>query len=497
MSCPDLRMKRAARAGGSALALLLLLAGLMSLAPPAAASEASEAAVQPSGPGAALLERYTAEALSDAVLLRPIETGGLVRSIELTDDGEILLNGKEFDRDELEGFLGDDGRLVAELAEMEPDEIRASLGLEVEGERFGTDDEEDMVVEVPKHGRRIRVHAGGDDRVSVGTSIHLREGESARDLVCIGCSVDVEGAASGSAVAVGGSVRVTGSVGQDAVAVGGSVHVEDGAAVGGDAVAVGGAVHVAEGATTGGQRTSIGIGDAFLTGWGDNWGFGSHLFGGFGDLVAALFRTGVLALIGVLVLLVARGAVDNGVRRISGEPWKALFAGLLVQLFFLPILVVVTIVLAVSVIGIPLLVLVPVALLAFVVASLFGFVAVGRKVGAWAERRFGVRFSSDILAVVVGIVLIQATSLIGRVISLPHVPWLGFIGFSLVALGFFFKYVAWTMGMGAMTLVAFGRDWRRPTPAPRREELESEASEPEEDRSGPEDDWVEEREPDS
>ena len=146
----------------------------------------------------------------------------------------------------------------------------------------------------------------------------------------------------------------------------------------------------------------------------------------------------------------------------------------MLQLFFLPVLVLVTVVLAVSVIGIPLLALVPVALLALVIAALLGFVAIGRNVGTWLEERFGARFSSPVLAVVVGIVAIQAISLVGRVVSLPG-GVLGWIGFALVACGFFVKYVAWTVGMGAMTLVVFGRDWRRPRPVetPRPEAAET------------------------
>ncbi|HSM13294.1 MAG TPA: hypothetical protein VLA66_04440 [Thermoanaerobaculia bacterium] len=478
----------------------LLLAGPLLLPWPVAGQEepadAPDPIVQtdPGGPGALLLERYTVEPLSDAVFLRPIEESPAIRSVELTDEGQVLVNGKEFDRDELEGFLGEDGRLLAELAGMDPDERRAALGFEPEIER--TDEsvraEAGEAADRSERDRRTRrVRRSADDRVSVGRSIRIDEDETVGAAVCVGCSVTVDGVVLEDAVAVGGSVRVSGRVEGQAVAVGGSVGVADGAEVGDDAVAIGGAVEVEEGGHTGGQRTSIGIGSALFGGWGDGWNFPFDVFGDVGELVAAIFRTGVLALLGVLVLLVARGAVDNGVRRMTEEPWKAVFAGLLVQLFFLPILIVVTFVLAVSVIGIPLLVLVPVALLALVIAALFGFVAVGRVVGDWAEQRFGARFSSDILSVVVGIVLIQAISLVGRAVSLPGVGWLAIVGFSIVALGFFMKYLAWTVGMGAMTLVAFGRDWRRPLPQRSRPEREPEpdlgslGSEPDPDREEP------------
>jgi hypothetical protein len=184
-------------------------------------------------------------------------------------------------------------------------------------------------------------------------------------------------------------------------------------------------------------------------------------FSDFGRLISALVRTGVLALLAVLAVLIARPGVEVAAARIASEPWKAAFAGLLAQLLFLPVLVLVMVVLAVSIIGIPLLVLVPFALLALMVANFLGFVGVARVLGGGAERQFNWSASSVALSVVVGVVLIQALSLVGRVLSLPG-GWLAVLGFTFVGLGFFVKYVVWTMGLGAMTLAALSGEWRRP-----------------------------------
>lgn len=417
--------------------------------------------------------RYSAEALSDAVLLRPRAESSAVRSIELTEDGETLVNGKTFAADELEEFLGDDGRRLSELSRLDFDQIRRAFGFETEDEEIAAEDagdesdadesgedEEEVSVEIPGvPGGRLHVRHSRDDRVSFGNSIHLDEGETANEVVCIGCSVVIEGETSGDTVAVGGSVRVTGRVGGNAVAVGGGLKVEDGGVIEGDGVSVGGSVQTEEGGSILGQRSSVGVG-----GWGDGWMSPFAVFSDVGKFVTAIFRTGVLTLLAVLCLYLMRPAVERVSRRVTLEPWKAVLAGLLVQLFFFPVLIIVVIVLAVSVIGIPLLALVPVALLAFVIGSLLGFVAVAREVGRWVERRTSGRFSSEILTVVIGVLLIQAVSLVGRLVSLPG-GVLAAVGFSIVALGFFIKYVAWTAGMGAMTLVAFGRDWRRPMPA--------------------------------
>jgi hypothetical protein len=448
-------------------AVLLLAAGLLLAAPPAARAEDSVAS-EPTALGLQLLERFEVRDLADGLLLQPRVETSAVRVIEISDDGEILVNGKSFDERELAGFLGRDGELVAELLALDADARFAAFGhsrqaraprVERRVSRRGKVTVEAPIV-VP--GARVRLESSGDDRVSIGRSIHVRTGESVKEAVCIGCGVTIDGRTASNAVAIGGSVRVgkEGRVGGEAVAVGGSVRVEDGGQIDGDAVAVGGTVETRGEGVIGGQRTSVGLGGPWFDGW--SWGFPWGAFSDFGRLLTAILRTGVLALLAVLTLLLARPAVDTASRRASAEPWKAAFAGLLAQLLFLPVLVLVVVVLAVSIIGIPLLVLVPFACLALVIATFVGYVGVAQILGRGIERRFGAAFG-PLLAVVVGVVAIQAISLLGRLVSLPG-GWLAIAGFSLVGLGFFLKYIAWTVGLGAMTLAAFGGDWRRATP---------------------------------
>jgi hypothetical protein len=186
------------------------------------------------------------------------------------------------------------------------------------------------------------------------------------------------------------------------------------------------------------------------------------VFSDAGRFASAVIKTGLLALLAAVAFLVMRPAVDAGARRVGSEPWKAAFAGLLTQLLLGPIFILVIVVLCISIIGIPLLLLLPFAFLALLLGWFVGFVAVASSLGGWVERRFDWSPSTAVLAVVVGVVLIQATSLVGRAVSLPG-GWLGAIGFAIVAVGFFLKYLAWTTGLGAMTLVALAGDWRRPS----------------------------------
>ena len=85
------------------------------------------------------------------------------------------------------------------------------------------------------------VQARNGDQVHFGQSITVGEDESAGDLVCIGCSIRVEGNC-GDVVAVGGSVVVDGAVKGDIAVIGGGVLLGDNASVSGDVVTIGGHV---------------------------------------------------------------------------------------------------------------------------------------------------------------------------------------------------------------------------------------------------------------
>jgi hypothetical protein len=81
--------------------------------------------------------------------------------------------------------------------------------------------------------------SAGEDRFQVGRNIIVQENESAGDLVCIGCSIRIDGTAQ-DVVAIGGTVLVNGTVKGDLAAVGGGVTLGESATVDGDLATVGG-----------------------------------------------------------------------------------------------------------------------------------------------------------------------------------------------------------------------------------------------------------------
>ena len=85
------------------------------------------------------------------------------------------------------------------------------------------------------------LHAHDGDQVHFGRSITVGEDESAGSLVCIGCSIRVEGTCQ-DIVAIGGSVVIDGTVKGDVVAIGGGVLLGDSTSVSGDVVTIAGRV---------------------------------------------------------------------------------------------------------------------------------------------------------------------------------------------------------------------------------------------------------------
>ena len=116
--------------------------------------------------------------------------------------------------------------------------------------------------------------------------------------------------------------------------------------------------------------------------------------------------------------------------RVGRDPWLSGFTGLLAQLLFIPVLVLTIVILAVSIIGIPLLLLVPFGILGFLIAMLVGFAGVALRVGRWAVGDERPAF----VALAVGVILVSAVALVTRTLALLPVPlwpisWiLAFIG---------------------------------------------------------------------
>ena len=205
------------------------------------------------------------------------------------------------------------------------------------------------------------------------------------DIVRIGGSVTVDSDefVRGDVVVIGGSASINGEVDGEVVVVGGSARFGPQADVRGDITVIGGGLSRDPGAVIRGAINEVGFGDIPWRGeWGRHadWDWMNGIYP-VARLTGTLVRITLLFLLTTLVLFVAKTPVEQIADRVAADPVKSWFVGFLAEMLFIPVLIMTAFVLAISIIGIPLLVLLPVAIVALLVVMLVGFTAVAYHIG--------------------------------------------------------------------------------------------------------------------
>lgn len=395
--------------------------------------------------------KYDVVPLSDGLALRPKVRTDRVRLIEV-ENGNILVDGATVTGGELRERVGSDADLIVRLSYLDEATRKALF----EPQRPAVSAEEPAtpsgpqspVTATPERHQRSR-----GDRVRIMGNVEVPEDER----------ID------GQAVAVLGSVRVDGEVADQVVAVLGSVELGPHAVVGGDIVSVGGRVRRDPGAVVRGGITEVGVGSGVNVG-GPHWQgfpplvFAFGPFGGMARLVGTTFHLLILALLASIAFLVARVTVERGADRVAQEPLKATVIGIISHILIVPVFVLAAVVLAITIVGIPLLLLLPFAALFLVLVALAGFSGSALAVGRLARRRFGKPADAPFVDLLIGVVVILLPILVGRVIGLVGWPVSPLV-FLLIAVGVGIEYLAWASGFGAVLVNAFSR-WQARRTAP-------------------------------
>ena len=262
---------------------------------------------------------------------------------------------------------------------------------------------------------------------------------------------------SGDVVLIGGRLRVDGEVTRDVVVIGGSAEFGPEAVVRRNVTVVGGRVTRHPDARFERELNEVGFGglDLNLGGVGNGfwWPRPSAFYRSSSDLMETFVRFAFLGLLGSVVLLVASGSARRVADRVTREPVKAGIVGFCAQLLFLPLLIIGSVVLVITLIGIPLLALMPLVVVAALVVLLLGFTGVVQLV----SRLFARGQRSDLVLFWVGLVLLMAPALFGDALDLIGGPF-RFFAVILGVTGFLVEYLAWTAGSGAVILNWFGGD---------------------------------------
>ena len=438
-----------ARHATRALAIALLLAGLP------ASGWAQAPPLLPAGTKTELVQlkerverRFQVLHLRQGLVLVPRGEPKRVANIELSN-GVVLVDGTPVTGKELRDRIGSDSDLVLPLTFLDA-ATRQRLFAPAAGAPVPARPEPSGVAPAPPTAEsgwteRERYRYGGA-RVRVGGDVFVKDTEAVGDDV----------------VVVLGSAHVDGRVDGDVVAVGGSVYLGPKARVRGGVTSVGGGVERATGSSVNGQINEVKVSFPSvgpfvrIRPWQD-WSWFSSPFGRWMELIGTLVRVMLLGLFAALVVAMAPRAVRRVADRVSTEPWRAGLVGLAAQILFIPLLVLTVIILAISIIGIPLLLLVPFAILAAIIVALLGLTGAGCALGQFVSRQSGSATAQNLLpSLLIGLAVIWALTVIARFVGLAGMSIRVIVGGVLVA-GFLIEYLAWTVGLGGVLLSRFGR----------------------------------------
>lgn len=398
-------------------------------------------------------QRFQVLPLADGVVLTPrFKTA--VRSIEVSDT--IAVDGSPVSSGELREKLGADADIVLQVSYLDATSRKALAGMQEVPSIKPADPTAptlDSPVATTPQTPRLRRR---DDVVRIGGSV----------------TIDADETVEGDVVVIGGSATVNGEVDGELVVVGGSAKLGPQAEVRRDVTVVGGSLSRDPTAVIRGKVQEVGFGDVPWEGgwpwnregrWSRRAARGWNPMDGFYPLarfMGTLVRVGLLVLLAALVMFVARTPVEQIADRAAAEPIKSWAVGFLAQILFVPILVLTTVVLAISIIGIPLLLLIPVAIVAAMVVFLVGFTGVAYHVGRLLQGRVEQLRTRPYAATFLGIAVILSPLLLARVVGL--IGGLGVIVWALVSIGIVLEYIAWTTGLGAAALARFDK----PLPSP-------------------------------
>jgi hypothetical protein len=248
----------------------------------------------------------------------------------------------------------------------------------------------------------------------------------------------------GDVVTVGNNLTVDGEVLGDVVCIGGELTVSDSAIVHGDVVNVGGVANVSENATIGGTNVNVGLGlpwKMLFAMEGVPW------FLKIAGLGVSILWLGFLLLLTVVLVAFAPQNLDLATEAFHKNFLKIALVG--IGGFLASILL--CILLAVTIIGIPLALLL---ILLMIIGGWFGVVAFTR---AFMAKLFPRMPERKYLTPVLGVILLYAVILLSNLVAFIPGGAAAVVSQALYGLGSAIMLCAFLLGLGVLLATKFGR----------------------------------------
>jgi cytoskeletal protein CcmA (bactofilin family) len=255
------------------------------------------------------------------------------------------------------------------------------------------------------------------------------------DVAVLGGNLDLMGAIDGDAAVFGGNIKNRGTIEGDLHVVGGTVYLDSASVIKGDISMVGGTVERDENAVVLGKVESVEIKalEKVLPRISRAFRFPRMIPGG-EAFPRAMFlgMLAVLFVLNILVILIFPTATENIAEKIQQSVWASIGLGFALQILFVPLIVL----LAVSIVGIPLIIFLP---LAVFFATIFGITALALVVGERVVKGFNWKIESPAGKFSLGWLTIMIIPILATLIGPP-----------LFAVGVFIHYIIMTIGVGSV-----------------------------------------------
>jgi len=293
------------------------------------------------------------------------------------------------------------------------------------------------------------------DCASMGGPVTIN-GTVTKDAAAIGGAVTIIGTVKGDAASVGGPLRVAGSVAGDVSSMGGDITLEPAATVGGDVSVVGGKLIRAEGARVGGKVTQADLSAAkrlwmplamrlkYLP---EIRTKVSPFKRALGFVMFVVFWGG-LGLMAVLIALFFPKNLEAAAACVKSDFWRAGGAGALLIMLTLPAFIL----LAVSILGLP---LIPLAILLYCAAVFLALAACSLALGRRFCEMRRLPAPTTLAGTGMGFGLLVAFLLLAKLITATGSVGAFFGGF-LFLVGLLVLSGALIVGLGAVSLTRFG-----------------------------------------
>ena len=275
----------------------------------------------------------------------------------------------------------------------------------------------------------------------IGNDIHIKEGEVVNTIFSIGGEVVIDGEVRGRVIVMGKLISVGGKVDKDIVSIGNNIVLKEGSIVGGDVISIGGRVFRWAGAEVKGKIKEI-----------NRFGFNRKSNQDFENLPfdsprffywrnfypLQIYFEGNFKLFKLITLLIVVGLavalfskqIRNIATFVSKEPGESLLFGILGIILIIPL----TIILGLSIIGIPLTFLL---IILVIVASLFGVVSIYFLIGQRFLTTFNFKNPTTLWGVFIGLIILELIR------TIPH-------------LGGIIMLTVYLFGFGAVIKTRFG-----------------------------------------